>query len=825
MINKLNLLSVRSAKGTAGQLSRPAFARGLNNVPNTSKAFSKALMLFVGRIALPLTAVSNAFRRMKRSSRLARLGRLVCTVLLAGTFGLVLAGCGGGGGSGGGGGDPRAVAKIGVKAGEEHILVSWNNPDQANITGFNITWVNVGNDADVNDKGMRILTDADLLQPGSRVMYNITGLTNGKRYEIRIAVLYADGTSSTLVSVQGTAGMDPGDGGDPNFPAVSNVQVMVSGNNITVSWTNPSQDGQEAIIGFNINWINVDDNADANDRGMEPFNPPMANVTAGASVTYKIPNLNYDNTYKITVSVRYAGRQDPVPSTAVEGKTGINPDIDGDGLLNTDDNCPLDRNPGQDDNDTDGSGDACDDDDDNDGTKDAEDAFRTDACASTDTDKDGMPDRLVAGCQSPTGLTEDSDDDNDAVPDETDVDDNNNSLIEIRNLDQLALLRGDLNGDGDDDDENDGITAVGTVGCPSSGCAGYELTRSLNFSDADSYNGSSVNMDDWTDRDGSGWVPIGSCVAVDDCTPYTGIFDGRDYALADLFIAAEATDNGVGLFSAFNGSLQNLHLRDVSVSGGASDVGLLVGHGRNARYVNLLVTGGSVVSPGSDVGGLVGDADSAEIRYAGISDVDVSAGGNTVGGLAGSGEMMDIRYAYASDGNISGGARVGELVGDADNADIRYVYASGGSVAGSSGIGGLIGDISSTQIHVSYSATGSVSGAGIASGLFGISDSETFVNVSYWDTQTTGHLTNDGNFGVGYTTTELQSPTDFTTAGADGSDNIYADWDGIWCHPDTGEVMEVDDQPAGFLSVWDLGNEMQYPALNCMPGGLSAQGR
>ena len=633
---------------------------------------------------------------------------------------------------------------------------------------------------------------------------------------------YEDQEPVVLDSVQAMTERDPAGGGEPpslDPRGVSDIQTTVSGNTITVSWTNPNQ---ESISGFNINWVNAAD-TETTDRGEMALDSDDATVSVapGAQSMYTITGLTYDATYRITVAVRYAG-QDPITSAAVQVTTAINPDIDGDGLLNADDNCPLVGNPGQDDNDTDGSGDVCDDDDDNDGTKDAEDAFRTDACASTDTDKDGMPDSVVINCQ--TNLVADTDDDNDTVPDETDVDDNNNGLIEIHNLDQLALLRDDLDGDGTDDGAIAEITAVGTDGCPSSGCNGYELARSLNFSDADSsYASGSGNMIAWTT--GSGWVPIGSCVASDDCLSYTGIFDGRDYALAGLFIAAEATDNGVGLFSAFNGSLQNLHLRDVSVSGGASDVGLLVGHGRNARYVNLLVTGGSVVSPGSDVGGLVGDADSAEIRYVGISDVDVSAGGNTVGGLVGSGEMMDIRYAYASDGNVSGGARVGELVGDADNADIRYAYASGGSVAGSSGVGGLIGDISSTQIHVSYSATGLVSGIGITSGLFGISDSESLVNVSYWDTQTTGSLTNDGNLGVGYTTTELQSPTDFTTAGADGSDNIYADWDGIWCHPDTREVREVDDQPAGFLSVWDLGNEMQYSALNCMPGGLSAQGR
>ena len=58
--------------------------------------------------------------------------------------------------------------------------------------------------------------------------------------------------------------------------------------------------------------------------------------------------------------------------------------------------------------------------------------------------------------------------------------------------------------------------------------------------------------------------------------------------------------HGVGLFGAFNGRLQNLHLRNVRVSGGAGSVGGLVGYGRNARYENLSVTGGSVMSPSAE---------------------------------------------------------------------------------------------------------------------------------------------------------------------------------------------------------------------------------
>ena len=116
-------------------------------------------------------------------------------------------------------------------------------------------------------------------------------------------------------------------------------------------------------------------------------------------------------------------------------------------------------------------------------------------------------------------------------------------------------------------------------------------------------------------------------------------FDGKDWTLADLFIAADANVNGVGLFGALTGGIQNLHLLNVRVSGGNFNVGGLVGYGNGGRFENLSVTGGSVTSPSSaqHVGGLIGfgDADTV-IRYASVSGVDVS-GGDQVGGLTGRG--------------------------------------------------------------------------------------------------------------------------------------------------------------------------------------------
>ncbi len=616
---------------------------------------------------------------------------------------------------------------------------------------------------------------------------------------------------------------------------------------------------------------------------------------------------------------------------------GTNTDLDGDGIADTADACPSGGDTdwtsnASTDNDRDGCRDAGEDlDDDNDGVADTDDAFRTDACASVDTDGDELPDSLVTGCQ--TTLREDPDDDNDEILDETDVDDNNNSLIEISTLDDLARLRDNLNGNGTDDGMFPEITAMGSVGCPSSGCNGYELTRSLNFSDADSYANRS-KMDVWTT--GRGWQPIGSCSSANNCTSYTGIFDGGGYRIADLFISASNTTYGVGLFGALTGDIQNLHLRNANVNGGATnvDVGGLVGYGRTADIRNASVSGGSVAGSFA-VGGLVGDGENADIRYASVSGVSVagnfsvgglvgqginadiryasvsgvnvsgrsnfagglvgygenasiryasvsggsvaesiaagglvgdgrtadirnasvsggSVAGSIAGGLVGNGEDADIRYASVSGGNVSGSNTVGGLVGygeDADiryasvsgvnvsgassfagglvgygeDADIRHVYVSGGSVKGTTGsrVGGLVGLGEEVQINYSYAAPGPVSAPNVVGGLIGITDSETNVIATYWDNQTTMQSMSTGNLGEGHSTTALQSPTEF-------AGSIYEVWGNFWCDPNTGEEMEdaTDDGPgASFIRVWDLGTSSQYPALNCLPGGLSAQGR
>ena len=124
---------------------------------------------------------------------------------------------GGGGGSSPSHPNPRAVADIQTIVGDDHILVGWTNPKQENIpaqdniTGFDITWVNTVNEADTgtialnsNSTGsdpLLLTPDEELLAPGKRVIYNITGPTKGNTYRITIVVIYKNAAPVSL-SVQ-----------------------------------------------------------------------------------------------------------------------------------------------------------------------------------------------------------------------------------------------------------------------------------------------------------------------------------------------------------------------------------------------------------------------------------------------------------------------------------------------------------------------------------------------------------------------------------------------------------------------------------------------
>ncbi len=277
------------------------------------------------------------------------------------------------------------------------------------------------------------------------------------------------------------------------------------------------------------------------------------------------------------------------------------------------------------------------------------------------------------------------------------------------------------------------------MGCPSTGCIGYELTTNLDF-DTNGDGKTDIAGDDYWNG-GSGWNPIVDSArsGYQDAT-FHATFEGNSHVISGLYIDRSGTD--VGLFGrVWGGEIRNLGLEGVVVRGGASDVGGLVGSIRGGASHDSLISASYVkgsVTGSTGVGGLVGfSSNEASIN---ASYVSVSVSGNVnVGGLVGTNHSSaSITASYAT-GSVTGGAGYG---------------------------GGLVGSNQGGSITASYAAN-SLSGQ-FMGGLVGVdSGGRGVFTASYWDTETSGMSSSAG--GEGKTTSELQSPTSNT--------GIYSTWD------------------------------------------------
>lgn len=117
------------------------------------------------------------------------------------------------------------------------------------------------------------------------------------------------------------------------------------------------------------------------------------------------------------------------------------PDSDGDGITDAQDNCPLDANAAQLDTDSDGTGDACDTDDDNDGLSDAQEQILGTNSLVVDTDGDGLGDGVEVNTTGTDPLLLDTD--NDGFNDGIEVAAGSDPLDN-----QSVPANGDINNDG-----------------------------------------------------------------------------------------------------------------------------------------------------------------------------------------------------------------------------------------------------------------------------------------------------------------------------------------------------------------------------------------
>ncbi len=358
-----------------------------------------------------------------------------------------------------------------------------------------------------------------------------------------------------------------------------------------------------------------------------------------------------------------------------------------------------------------------------------------------------------------------------------DIDLDNDGLIEVNDLETLNAMRYQLDGSGLQLDEN---AVEITTGCAPGGCKGYELTRDLDFSSADSYQ-NIANLKRWTD--GAGWQPIG-----DTAHPFTAIFKTNNGSTPNVIynlMIDRPDESGVGLFGHIGSSakISGIGLLNAELSG-HSQVGGLVGKSVGGDISNSYVSG-RVVGKGVEVGSLAGSS-SGSITNS-YANGEVSGQGNGVGGLVGV-NSGSITNSYAMGSVVGAANHVGGLVGDNSQGTISNCYTTG-SVSGSEDIGGLVG-ISNLGKLIGNYVSGKTSGKRYIGGLVGINVGGTITR-SYWD-KTTNKLTQNTG-GVGLSASELQSQN----AQDDDSNKPYYKWS---------------------TTNWDFGTAEQYPILKYATG-------
>ena len=348
---------------------------------------------------------------------------------------------------------------------------------------------------------------------------------------------------------------------------------------------------------------------------------------------------------------------------------------------------------------------------------------------------------------------------------DTDIDDDDDGLIEIWSLEQLHNMRYNLAGTSYDDEEADTGTDADTgitTGAPTAATTdcttatggvylcGYELMQDLDF-DLDG-DGSTVNPDGTLDTDDTatphfvvadgGWEPVGNVGAsFTNNNPFSAIFEGNGYIIRNL--ATRRIFAEVGLFGEID---SGAHIRNVGLVGGLVDVadsavsGVFIG-GLVGEQNGGLITGSYTTitvtarTNSGNVGGLVGRLSSGSIiaSYAAGNTITGDDITESVGGLVGTQSNGSIIASYAI-GDVDGGGgsldTVGGLVGLQAGGTITASYATGNADGGDNdGVnvapdyaGGLVGRQNGGSIFASY-ATGNADGgdranyAGTVTGL------------------------------------------------------------------------------------------------------------
>lgn len=352
-----------------------------------------------------------------------------------------------------------------------------------------------------------------------------------------------------------------------------------------------------------------------------------------------------------------------------------------------------------------------------------------------------------------------------AESDRVDYDLDNDGLIEINDLADLNDIRNHL----------DGSALYGSsMGCPETGCNGFELSTNLDFDT----NGSGVaDAGDTYWNGGEGWQPIGEHSYDDHLISFHTTFEGNGYSISNLYIDRVA--NSQGLFAKVYGAkIERLFLTDVYVSAQWYSAAL-TGRAQGGSEIKEVLVSGRVEGQHGNVGGIIGGSSDASCTACVM--VGKVSGAYAVGALIGD--------SHGDGGRIRASLSLAEVEEDKSQvstsyADVHYGY------------GGLMGK----GLHGEIEASLNVGYVGPDFGAL-TSHSATLTN-SYWALDATGSSTaGNGSTLINTFGTSLEQLKCPQAANNETCTDavLYQGWDLI-----------VNDRGQPY---WDFGKSGQLPGL------------
>ena len=214
------------------------------------------------------------------------------------------------------------------------------------------------------------------------------------------------------------------------------------------------------------------------------------------------------------------------------------------------------------------------------------------------------------------------------------------------------------------------------------------------------------------------WSPIGTLNMnwSDVSRPFSGVFDGQNHTISN-FTCTSATNGYAGLFGNFDGTVQNLILRDAQITS-ESNAGAVVSNNYGGRVLNCAMIGGSVKGKSIAGGVVCYNRGTVENCYA-TGDVTSLSGSWIcyVGGVVGYNYTNGtVQSCYAA-GRVESEKHAGGAVGG-NYGTVQNCVALGQSVSAQGDAHRVVGENGGGTLSGNYAWSGvQVNGQPVTDGL------------------------------------------------------------------------------------------------------------